>query len=163
LRLFGAALEDYLAEVAELLERYGAVVDPEIDSVILASPSGARWFQIRAALWDERTPSRSIVELREVWRPSADGPYERSEYLYELLDHERDFRRAFHLHDVATYIRRFRVVVHEHCERPVGSTSCHHFAGVPVRDAFAGVELLVGAWVDPEIPDCGALTCLEAR
>lgn len=161
MRLSGAALEGHVAEVADLIERYGAVVDPEMELVVFESPSGARWFQVRASLWDGRTPSRSIVELREVWRPYSDGSYERSEYVYELLDHERDVRRAFHLHDAETFVRRFQVVVHEHCERPVGSTSCDHYAGEPVRDAFSGVERLVGAWVDPEIPDCTALRCLE--
>ena len=162
MRLARAALEDYLADIAELLERYGAVVDPDVEPVIYASPSGARWFEVRGVLWDGPTPSRSIVELREVWQPTTDGAYERSEYEYELLDGARAYRRAFHLHDRAVFVRRFSVVVHEHCERPIGSAACDHYAGPPVRDAFAGVELLVAAWVDPADPDCEGLHCLEA-
>ncbi|MEX1264363.1 MAG: hypothetical protein WEE66_10615 [Actinomycetota bacterium] len=162
MRLVAVALEAYLADVAELLERYGAVVDPEVEPVIFASPSGARWFEVRADLWDGPLPARSIVELREVWHPTADGAYERSEYEYELLDGVREYRRAFHLHDRDGFVRRFSVVVHEHCERPIGFSRCDHYAGLPVRDAFAGVELLVAAWVDPVDPDCEGLHCLEA-
>ena len=97
MRLVGAALEDHLADVAELLERYGAVIDPEVEPVMYASPSGARWFELHADLWDGPSPARSIVELREVWQPTTDGAYERSEYEYELLDGARAYRRAFHL------------------------------------------------------------------
>jgi hypothetical protein len=163
LRLAGPALEDYLANVAELLERYGAVVDPDVEPVIFASPSGARWFELRAALWDGPVPSRSTVELREVWQPAGEDGYERSEYEYELLDGRHDYRRAFHLHDRDAFVRRFSVVVHEHCERPIGSWPCDHYAGMPIRDAFAAVELVVAAWVDPNEPDCSSLTCLDAR
>jgi hypothetical protein len=161
-RLSGTALEDYVADVAELLERYGGTLEPDADPIINASPSGARWFDLRAILPDGWTPPRSVVTVREVWRPAAADAYERSDYEYELLDHVRGFRRAFHLHDRDWFVRRFEVVVHEHCERPIGSARCNHYAGLPVRDAFAGVELLVGAWIDPLERDCDALTCLDA-
>ncbi|HET7026101.1 MAG TPA: hypothetical protein VFI28_00260 [Candidatus Limnocylindrales bacterium] len=85
--------------------------------------------------------------------------FERAEYVYELLDHERNIRRAFHPHDAEAFIRRFQVVVHEHCEHPIGSSVCDHYEGSPVRDAFAGVRLLVDAWAG-ETPDCSALVCL---
>lgn len=162
MRLSGSALEDYVADVVELLERYGASVDEDPEPFINASPSGARWFEVRAVLPDGRTPPRSIVEVREVWQPVAGGSYQRREYEYELLNRDRDARRAFHLHDRDVFVRLFDVVVHEHCEQPIGRSSCDHYAGQPVRDAFAGVELLVGTWVDPDEPDCGALTCLDA-
>jgi len=160
-RLSGSALEDYVADVVELLERYGAVVGPDPQPFINATPSGARWFEVRAVLQDGRTPSRSVVELREVWQPVATGSYERREYEFELLDRDRDSRRAFHLHDRDVFARVFDVVVHEHCEQPIGSSSCDHYAGQPVRDAFAGVEILIGTWVNPNEPDCDALTCLD--
>jgi hypothetical protein len=101
--------------------------------------------------------------VREFWRPDAHGTFQRSEYAYELLDHDIDFRRAWHLHDQDLFIERFRVVVHEHCERPIGSASCDHYAGTPVRDAFAGVERLFATWIDPEPPDCHVLICLDDR
>jgi hypothetical protein len=76
-----------------------------------------------------------------------------------LLDHERDFRRAHHLHDRDVFVRRFNVVVHEHCERPIGNVQCAHYEGSPIRDAFAGVVALLDAWTaDP--PECADLRCL---
>jgi hypothetical protein len=30
-----------------------------------------------------------------------------------------------------------------------------------VRDGYRGVEILLEAWIDPQAPDCGAMTCLE--
>jgi len=161
-RLSGSALEDYVADVVELLERYGALVDEDPQPFINASPSGARWFEVRAGLPDGRAPSRTAVWIREAWQPVAADAWERREYEYELLDRDRNSRRAFHLHDRDVFARVFDVVVHEHCEQPIGMSSCDHYAGQPVRDAFAGVDLLVGTWVDPGEPDCGALTCLDA-
>jgi PAS domain-containing protein len=158
-----AALEDYLADVAQLLERYGVVLDvaPDADIVLDETPTGALAFELRGFLPHGREPPRSVLGVRELWRPVSEGTYQRSEYEYELLDHDRGYRRAFHLHDRDLFVRRFQVVVHEHCEQPIGSPACGHYAGPPVRDAFAGVELLVGTWVDPDDPDCGALACLD--
>jgi len=161
-RLSGSALEDYLADVVELLERYGALVDEDPQPFINASPSGTRWFELRAGLPDGRVPSRSAIGVREAWQPVAADAFERREYEYELLDRDRDYRRAFHLHDREVFARFFDVVVHEHCEQPIGTSTCDHYAGQPVGDAFAGVEALVGTWVDPNEPNCGALTCLDA-
>lgn len=155
-------LEDYLSRVAELLERYGVVLDlGSVQQLVLdESPSGAMSFALRGFLPDGRTPPRSVVEVRELWRLVAPDAVERWEYEFELIDHERTYRRAFHLHDAEATIRRFRSVVHEHCERPIGTAPCAHLAGLPVRDAFGGVELLLRAWIDP-VPDYAAMTCLE--
>ena len=100
------------------------------------------------------------MELRETWIPDGSGALERVEYVYELLDHQRDFRQAHHLHDRDVFVRRFSVVVHEHCERPIGSVDRAHYEGSPIRDAFAGLVALVDAWTaDP--PECGDLRGLE--
>ena len=161
MRLSDANLDDYLLGVANLLERYGVALDGagqelEIDS----ATTGARTFDLRGFLPDGRQPPRAIVELRETWIPDGSGALERVEYVYELLDHERDFRQAHHLHDRDVFVRRFSVVVHEHCERPIGRVECAHYEGSPIRDAFAGVVALVDAWVaDP--PECSDLRCLE--
>jgi hypothetical protein len=157
------ALEDHLADVAELLERYGVSLDlgPGEDLTLEETPLGALAFELRGFLPHGRQPPRAALEIREVWRPAAGGRYERSEYEYELLDRDRDYRRAFHLHDGDWFVRHFSVVVHEHCERPIGTSTCDHYAGHPVRDAFAAAELLVRTWVDPLAPDCSALPCLE--
>ena len=161
MRLSGSALEGHVADVVELLERYGAVLGRDADPHVKASPSGARWFDVHADLPSIERDRRATVAMREVWLPVAVDTFERSDYGYELLDPDRDLRRAYHLHDIEWFIRRYEVVVHEHCERPIGVARCAHYAGYPVRDAFAAVELLVDAWLDPAEPDCDALMCLE--
>jgi hypothetical protein len=58
------------------------------------------------------------------------------------------------------FVRRFDVVVHEHCEQPIGTVECAHYEGSPVRDAFAAVVALVDAWIaDP--PECSDVRCLD--
>ncbi len=162
MRLSGSALEDYLADIAELLERYGAVLDfADEELVVERSPADYRSFELRSFLPDGRRPPRSVLGLREIWRPVGADEYERWEYGYELLDHVRDYRRALHLHDCDVFIRRFDVVVHEHCERPIGTIPCDHYAGQPIRDSYQAVEHLVATWVDPAGPDCEALPCLD--
>lgn len=161
MRLSGAALEDHVADVVELLERYGAVLDPSDDPWIRAAPSGMRWFALRALLPGADVGLPSTIDVREHWRPTRADAFERAEYAYELVDHEREVRRAFHLHDAEWFIDRHQVVVHEHCERPVGVAPCRHVEGRPLRDAFAGVVRLIEAWSDPELPDCTALPRLE--
>jgi hypothetical protein len=161
-RLASGQLEDHLADVAELLERHGVILElgPDDDLVLEQTPSGRLFFDLRGHLPDGRHPARSVIEMREIWRP-ADGAFERFEYTYELIDQQRGFRRAFHLHDRDAFVRRFNVVVHEHCEQPLGRASCSHYAGVPVRDAFAAVMQLIEVWVEPSVPDCAALVCLD--
>lgn len=155
-------LTDYVAAVAALLERYGVVLDlPTSGAIALdEAPSGIASFALTGALPGGNRPPLSQLAVREKWRPIGEGIFERAEYAYELLDHERDFRRAFHLHDASDFVRRYLVAVHEHCERPVGEAPCEHVAGAPVRDAYAGALALIRVWTDPNIPDCAALDCL---
>lgn len=162
MRLTTAELEDHVAGVALLLERFGVDLDlgTSEELVLHRSPSGVRWFAFRGLLPGERHSAASIVELREIWRPTNGEHLERAEYAYELLEHERDFRRAFHLHDAEAFVRRFQVVVHEHCD-PIGTAPCDHLAGSPVKDAYKAVTLLLDSWVDPAVPDCAGLPCLE--
>ena len=163
MQLSVAELEDYLSRIAELLERSGVVLDlePTAPLVLDESPSGAMSFTLRGFLPDGRFPPLSVLEVRERWRRLAPDQLERREYEFELLDHERGVRRAFHLHDSEDFIRRFHVVVHEHCEQPIGTAPCAHMTGPPVPDGYRGVELLLAAWSDPMPPDCAAITCLE--
>ncbi len=165
MRLRRAALEDYLTDLAELLERYGVGLDPAAgeDLSVIESPSGSLSFALRGFLPDAHQPPRSTLELREVWQPSESGALERRDYAYELIDHERGYRRAFHLHDRDWFAERFDVVVHEHCKHPPGTAACDHLAGHPVRDGFRAVEMLMAIWIDPVVPDCAALPCLEER
>lgn len=163
MRLPLAELEAYLSGVAELLERYGVVLDlaPDAPLEVAESPSGALSFSLRGFLPDGEMPPQSVLEVRERWVSLGPDEVERSEYEYELLDHDRDFRRAFHLHDREDFVRRFDVVVHEHCELPIGTAPCSHFEAFPVRDGYRAVELLLETWVDPAVPDCRAMLCLD--
>jgi len=157
------ALEDYLGSTALLLERYGVVLDLGPDDALSLdeSPQGSLSFALRAFLPDGHQPALGIVEVREIWRHIEGDTYERADYAYELLDRERDSRRAFHLHDADVFVRRFQVVVHEHCEHPIGHAPCAHVQGGPVRDAFEGVMRLVDAWIDPVDRLCDGRLCLE--
>ncbi|MGZ8761192.1 MAG: hypothetical protein ACXWXV_11575 [Aeromicrobium sp.] len=162
MRLTSARLDDYVADLAELAERYGVALDlAEGESLIVEmDPSGSRRFMLSGTLPAGRRSPSASVELAETWRPAGPDGYERSAYRYELLERERDFRRAFHRHDEELFALRYGVVVHEHCEAPIGAAPCAHLFGAPVRDGYRAIELLMSAWVaDP--PDCGSLPCLD--
>jgi hypothetical protein len=160
MRLSAAGLEAYVIDLVELLERYGLVAEwvEEAAAIISRRRDGALVFEIRATL-PTRAAIGSAIEISELWFPSA-GLLERSGYRYELIDRERQHRRAFHRHDSAYFDRQFGVVVHEHCESPIGQVDCTHFFGPPVRDGFRAVELLMAAWVSDPL-DCRTLPCLE--
>lgn len=156
MRLTDAGLDAYLTSVAGLLDRYGLEVAG--DALAIEEAPGVRRLDLRALL--PGGSSRAGVEVRETWVEADAGAFERTEYVYELLDHERDFRRAFHLHDPEWFAGRFLVVVHEHCENPLGLPVCDHYEGTPIRDAFAGILALMDSWAG-EPPDCSTLRCLE--
>jgi hypothetical protein len=99
--------------------------------------------------------SRAIV--RETFE-LIDGSWEQVGYRYELVDQEADGRRAYHLHDPELFLKRFRALVHEHCERPIGSARCDHYGGLPIRDSQDGVQRVLLAWTDGF--DCDELRCL---
>ncbi len=159
MRLTRAGLEDLLASLAELLERYGVALDLARGGhlALVESPSRSLSFELRGFLPDAHQPPRSVLELREVWQPTESGVLERRDYAYDLIDHERGYRRAFHLHDRDSFADHFDVVVHEHCEQPIGTAPCDHVAGHPVRDSLRAVEMLMAIWVDWVVPDCAAL------
>jgi hypothetical protein len=100
------------------------------------------------------------IGVREEFRPVGPDLYERSRYEYELLDLARDYRRSFHLHFPEWFEREFLVVVHEHCERPVGRVDCEHYEGAPIKDAYAGISVLMEVWTG-ETPECTDLRCLR--
>ena len=162
MRLSSEEHADYVVGLAELAERYGVVLDLATDAPIevQVEPDRTVRFGIVGYLPDGRQPQLALIEISEKWRPGTRDEYERSAYRYELLDRGRGFRRAFHLHDEHEFVRRFGVVVHEHCESPIGHAPCPHHFGPPVRDGYRAIELLMAAWVaDP--PDCIAIPCLE--
>ena len=161
MRLRDKGLEDHVALVARLLERYGVDLGPAEDALVIEQAiDGTQTFDLRGTVSLDQSSAPAIVEVRETWVLGESGDLERREYVYELIDQGRDFRRAFHLHDSAWFERRFLVVVHEHCERPLGAVGCGHYEGRPIRDAFAGVVALIDAWTaDP--PDCAQFRCLD--
>ena len=154
------AVEAYLHDVADLVERLGISIRGDGDVQLLEDRAGGLSYELIGSLPDGQHPARSEVIVREAFEPDGERGYVRSRYEYELIDRERGFRRACHLHDPDWFERRFLVVVHEHCERPLGTVDREHYEGTPVRDAFAGVLALMDAWTaDP--PDCSTLRCLE--
>lgn len=156
-------VDDYASRLVALLERYGVVVSKPASSEpveILEADDGSLSFELIGSLPDGREPPLSTLELRERFQPVAGDLFERDRYEYELLDRERGLRRAFHLHDPGWFERRYLVVVHEHCERPIGLAACAHYHGSPMRDGYAGIVRLIDAWTG-EPPDCSLLVCLD--
>jgi hypothetical protein len=161
-RLRPDQIDDYVADLAELLERYGAVLaKPAAGQHIelLEDDAGRVSFELISALPNGRQPPLATLEVREEFTP-VDDLYRRSSYEFELIDRERNFRRAFHLHSPEWFEARYLVVVHEHCEQPIGEIRCPHYEGSPIRDGYQGVMTLFEAWAD-DPPDCASLPCLE--
>jgi hypothetical protein len=150
-------IADYLSSAAALLERYGVVLrDGRDDLEILEDGMGRLSFELVGRIG---APGASAIEVREEFGPVANDLYERTGYEFELLDRERDHRRAWHMHSTEWFRRTHLVVVHEHCDRPIGHAACQHYEGSPVRDVYAGIVALVDAWTAPT-QDCARLRCL---
>jgi hypothetical protein len=146
-----------------LAERVGStgadVVGPRIDYArgqLIADVS------LEADLPGAGIPKSSELRFRERWtRPYQDQSWRLHEYFYELVDHERDARRALHLHDSEWFVEKFRVVVHEHCESPIGTAPCDHYVGLPIKDGHDAIDRLMGIWTRDDGPDCSELVCLD--
>lgn len=152
----------YLVRVVALLERYGIALrlpEGSDELEILEDPAGGLSFELLGDLPDSAAPGRSEVIVRERFDRAGPDQYARVGYEYEILDRERGYRRSFHLHHPEWFQTEFLVVVHEHCESPIGRVSCKHYEGSPIKDAHAGVEALMDVWTGPP-PDCSRLTCL---
>ncbi len=161
MRLAIVELDAYVADLAVLAERYGITLNlPDDASLsIETEPGESRRFDIVGSLPDGRRPPQATVQIAEKWQP-VDDAYERFAYRYELIDHQRDYRRAFHRHDDPWFASHFGVVVHEHCESPLGEAPCAHHFGAPIADGYKAIEALMSVWVaDP--PECDDLPCLE--
>jgi hypothetical protein len=156
-------VDEYATRLVALLERFGDVrtkpgVSEPVD--LLEADDGSLSFELIGSLPDGREPARSTLELRERFQPITGGRFERDRYAYELVDRERGFRRAFHLHDPDWFERRYLVVVHEHCEQPIRTAGCAHYHGPPIRDGYAGAVTLMDAWTG-EPPDCSIVPCFD--
>jgi len=153
----------YLADLIETAERFGATVLPPHDADDVAWEHGDDDLVLDLAT---RLPvprrSRDVdLVLRERWRPETRGGWVLVEYGYELRDHELDYRRALHRHDVEYFVRTHDVATHEHCEATMGHVACGHYAGPPVGGAIEGFSRLYNAWLSNTKPDCSRLRCLE--
>jgi hypothetical protein len=100
------------------------------------------------------------ISLDELWRPLPDLRWERDEYTYDLVDHGRNRRRSFHVHDRALARARLRSAVHEHCEEVLGDVACRHYLGRELPDGYLALDLLITAWLEPGRLGCNALICL---
>ena len=159
------ACATYLGHVAEFLERYGLVLGEPAegdDLVLEEDEAGVLSYELWGDLPDGNRGTPARIEIREEFTPIRSDVYERTRYEYELRDEAREYRRAFHLHSPEPFMRAYLVVVHEHCERPIGAKICQHYEGSPVKDAFAGVGALIDAWTG-EPTDCRRLRCLDDR
>lgn len=159
MRATRAQLRRYVADVATELWSLGADLAGEPET--LEDATGSLRITVQARLPDAGIPQGALIRIDETWRRRG-SEWERDEYAYELVDHPRQRRRAFHLHDAAHFAAIHHVLVHEHCEETLGSSTCHHYAGEPVSDAYAGVDRLLLAWTDDPL-GCDDLRCLDDR
>lgn len=153
----------YAGQVAALMERYGVLLTtpaPGEDLETYENADGAIAFELRGDLPSSRVDHPATIEVRETLVPAGGDSYVTQRYEYELLDPLGDHRRAFHMHDPDWFARELYVLVHEHCEHPVGRVECDHYAGPPVKDSFYGVVRLLKAWTDGAI-GCASLDCLD--
>lgn len=155
-------LLEYVADVIERAERFGAIVLPSNDHDEVAWEQDGddllMHLEIRPPL-DRRSRPVDLV-LQERWVSVAHDRWELVAYGYELRHHELDYRRALHRHDVEYFVRTYSIATHEHCEAPIGSVPCAHYSGDPVRGALDGLNRLYDLWLTGSTPDCSLLRCL---
>jgi hypothetical protein len=149
----------YLADVIEVVERFGATVLPpnEGEEVQWAREGDDLVMDIGTRLPTPRGSQDVDLVLQERWSPRAPGQWIRVEYGYDLRDHELGYRRAFHRHDADHFVRAWDVATHEHCEATLGYPVCGHYAGEPAADAIDGFLRLYGIWLANTKPDCSKL------
>ena len=159
MRASRAQLISYVSGLATYLVRIGAELrgQPTLDRY----DGGILGFDIEAALPGTGAPGPAEIRLSETWRP-RNAILERDEYEYELVDHERGRRRAYHRHDAEAFLRRTETTIHEHCEEILGQPTCDHYVGLPVRDGYRALERILIAWTEPDNLGCAGLDCMDA-
>jgi hypothetical protein len=153
----------YLADLVEELERYAVTLLPPNDGDEIAlgrAGDGSLVIDLEGLLPGSRRSRDVLVGLFERWRRTGRDEWSCVEYMYELRHREIGYRRAFHRHDEAWFVRVHGVATHEHCEATMGVEVCGHYYGLPVADAFDGFRRLYDTWLRDQKPDCLALTCL---
>lgn len=149
-------LRHYLGGLTAYLRNVGATVpEPMLDRY----DSGEVGFELVASLPGPASPRPAEVKLGEIWSPSGDR-FDRTEYLYDLVEYPRLRRRAFHSHDTEEFAHRFGVLVHEHCEETLGRPVCDHYFGLPVATGYEALERLLAIWGQPDPLGCSRLRCI---
>lgn len=165
MRLTRARLNGYLAGLAKKTWTIGADLRSGEPALARDPRQGLIELALTAVLPSAGVLRPAELTIRERWALAGDtgDRWERVGYLYELDDHEMNRRRAYHWQDPEVFIRHFQVVVHEHCEEAMGMAACRHYAGFPVENGYAGIDLLLAAWtVAPGGSlGCDRLVCLE--
>lgn len=154
-----AQLTAYVVGLATYLVRIGS--DLGAHPSIAVYDDGVLAFDIETTLPGTGWPTPADIRLSESWRPEGTG-FERDEYEYELVDHQRNRRRAFHRHNAESFLRRTDSAIHEHCEELLGRPTCDHYVGLPIRDGYDAIERLLIAWTEPGKLGCADLDCLDA-
>jgi hypothetical protein len=155
-------LLDYLADVIERAERFGATVVPPHDAKTVAWERDDDELAMDLAIHPPVGSRSRLVEigLQERWRAIPGDRWQLAEYAYELRDHELDYRRALHRHDVDHFVRACGVATHEHYEATMGHPMCGHYEATPCQGALDGFDQLYGVWLTGTKPDCSQLRCL---
>jgi len=153
----------YLADLVEELERYGVTLLPPDDSdeiTLGQEHDGSLIIDLEGRLPMPRRSGDVDLDLFERWQPTGRDQWVCVEYRYELRHHELQYRRAFHRHDEAYFVRLYGVATHEHCEATMGLPSWGHYYGQPAADALGAFRRLYDLWLTDQKPDCLGLTCL---
>lgn len=152
----------YVADLIETVEQYGATVLPPHDrpDVALEQDGADLVFELGTRLAVTRRSPDADLSLSERWTPQGSDVYVLGEYGYELRDHQLDYRRALHRHNVDYFLRNHDVTTHEHCEAMMGHEVCGHYAAGPVSGAIDGFFQLYAVWLARAKPDCSELRCL---
>lgn len=153
----------YLADLVEELERYAVALLPPDDSDEITfgqDRDGSLIIDLEGRLPMSRRSKHVDLELFERWQLTGPDQWACVEYKYELRHDEIGYRRAFHRHDEAYFVRMYGVATHEHCQATMGVEVCGHYYGQPVADGFDAFRRLFDTWLTDQKPDCLALICL---
>jgi hypothetical protein len=153
------ALNQYVIGLAKAVHTRG--FDLPVGPWAEFDDSGDIVFGVRGVIENPTGRVDAEISLDELWRPLPDLRWERDEYTYDLIDHARKRRRAFHVHDRALARARLRTHVHEHCEEVLGDAACAHYLGRELPDGYVAVDLLMAAWLEPGRLGCDGLICLD--
>ena len=148
----------YLGGLAAYLRNMGGEVpEPLLDRY----DTGEIGFEVSGQMSGTGEPKPAIITATEVWQAVGADRYERAEYAYDLVDFPCNRRRAFHMHDVPTYLTRLGVTAHEHCEEVLGEPTCDHYLGLPIYSGYEALNALLTCWSDPGPLGCARLRCVR--